>query len=90
MNTKTKIVLGIIGAAAAGCAIGMLLAPEKGSDLRKKIQKSASDWASSLADLIASGQEELKNLTSKATDVANDYSSQVGSTTRRVKEGMNS
>jgi gas vesicle protein len=90
MNTKTKIVLGIIGAAAAGCAIGMLLAPEKGSDLRKKIQKSASDWASSLADLIASGQEELKNLTSKATDVANDYSSQVGSTTRKVKEGMNS
>ena len=90
MNTKTKIVLGIIGAAAAGAAIGMLLAPEKGSDLRKKIQKSASDWASSLADLIASRQEELKNLTSKATDVANDYSSQVGSTTRRVKEGMNS
>ncbi len=90
MNTKTKIVLGIIGAAAAGCAIGMLLAPEKGSDLRKKIQKSASDWASSLADLIATGQEELKNLTSKATDVANDYSSQVGSTSKRVKEGMNS
>ena len=90
MNTKTKIVLGIIGAAAAGCAIGLLLAPEKGSDLRKKIQKSASDWASSLADLIASGQEELKNLTSKAADVANDYSSQAGSTARRVKEGMNS
>jgi gas vesicle protein len=90
MNTKTKIVLGIIGAAAAGAAIGLLLAPEKGSDLRKKIQKSASDWASSLADLIASGQEELKNLTSKATDVASDYSSQVGSTTRRVKEGINS
>lgn len=90
MNTKTKIVLGIIGAAAAGAAIGLLLAPEKGSDLRKKIQKSASDWASSLADLVASGQEELKNLTSKATDVANDYSSQVGNTTRKVKEGINS
>ena len=90
MNTKTKIVLGIIGAAAAGCAIGLLMAPEKGSDLRKKIQKSASDWASSLADLIASGQEELKNLTSKATDVANDYSSQATNTARRVKEGMNS
>ena len=90
MNTKTKIVLGIIGAAAAGAAIGLLLAPEKGSDLRKKIQKSASDWASSLADLIATGQEELKNLTSKATEVASDYSSQAGSAARRVKEGMSS
>jgi gas vesicle protein len=90
MNTNTKIVLGIIGAAAAGAAIGMLLAPEKGADLRKRIQKSASDWASSLADLIASGQEELKNLTSKAADAANDYSSQASNTARRVKEGMNS
>jgi len=90
MNTKTKIVLGMIGAAAVGAAIGMLLSPEKGSDLRKKIQRSASDWASSLADLIASGKEELKNLTSKATDLANDYSSQAGNTARRVKEGVNS
>ena len=88
MNTKSKVILGLIGAAAAGAAIGLLLAPEKGSDLRKKIQKSASDWASSLADLIASGQEELKNFTSKATDAANDYTSQAGSAARRVKEGM--
>ena len=88
MNTNTKIVLGLIGAAAAGAAIGLLIAPEKGSDLRKRIQKSASDWASSLADLIASGQEELKNLTSKATDTANDFTSQAGNTARRVKEGM--
>ena len=36
MNTKTKIVLGIIGAAAAGAAIGLLLAPEKGSDLQEE------------------------------------------------------
>ncbi len=88
MSTKTKILLGLIGAAAAGAAIGLLLAPEKGTDLRKKIKKSASDWAASLADLIATGQEELKSFTSKATDVANDYSSQAGNAARRVKEGM--
>jgi len=88
MSTKTKIVLGLIGAAAAGAAIGLLLAPEKGSDLRKKIKKSAGDWAASLADLIATGQEELKNFTSKATNAANDYSSQASNTVRKVKEGM--
>ena len=90
MTTKTKVILGIIGAAAAGAAIGMLLAPEKGSDLRKKIKKSAKDWASHIADLVASGQEELKNLASKGSDVANEYASQAGNAARRAKESMSS
>jgi gas vesicle protein len=88
MTTKTKVILGIIGAAAAGAAIGMLLAPEKGSDLRKKIKKSAQDWANHIADLVASGQEELKNLSSKGADMVNEYGSQAANTARRAKEGM--
>jgi len=87
MSTKTKVILGIIGAAAAGAAIGLLLAPEKGSDLRKKIKKSAQDWANSIADLVASGQEELKNLASKGSDVVNEYSSQANNAARKA-QGM--
>jgi len=90
MTTKTKVILGIIGAAAAGAAIGMLLAPEKGSDLRKKIKKSAQDWASHIADLVASGQEELKNMASKGSDVANEYGSQAGNAARRAKDSITS
>lgn len=88
MTTKTKVILGIIGAAAAGAAIGMLLAPEKGSDLRKKIKKSASDWASHIADLVASGQEELKNMASKGSDLVDEYSSKAGNAARRAKESV--
>lgn len=87
MTTKTKVILGILGAAAAGAAIGMLMAPEKGSDLRKKIKKSAQDWANQIADLVASGQEELKNMTSKGSDLVNDYTSQAGNAARKAKEG---
>lgn len=87
MTTKTKVILGIIGAAAAGAAIGLLMAPEKGSDLRKKIKKSAQDWANSIADLVASGQEELKNLASKGSDMVNEYSSQANSAARKA-QGM--
>ena len=86
MSTKTKVILGIIGAAAAGAAIGMLLAPEKGSDLRRKIRESASDWANQIADLVASGQEELKNLASKGSDLVNDYSNQAGNAARKASE----
>ncbi|WP_315822208.1 YtxH domain-containing protein [Paraflavitalea speifideaquila] len=39
MTTTTKVLLGIVGAAAAGVVIGMLVAPDKGSELRKKDQK---------------------------------------------------
>lgn len=88
MTTKTKVILGIIGAAAAGAAIGMLMAPEKGSDLRKKIKKSAQDWANHIADLVASGQEEIKNLASKGADLANEYGSQANNAARRAKESM--
>ena len=38
MNSSTKVILGIIGAAAAGAVIGMLLAPEKGSDIRQRVK----------------------------------------------------
>jgi gas vesicle protein len=41
MTTGTKVVLGILGAAAAGVVIGMLIAPEKGSEMRKRVQKDS-------------------------------------------------
>ncbi|HET9430507.1 MAG TPA: YtxH domain-containing protein [Chitinophagaceae bacterium] len=65
MTTTSKIALGIVGAAAAGVVIGLLLAPEKGADMRKKIKKTAGDWADSLGHLFAKGEEELENLKEK-------------------------
>lgn len=78
MTTRTKLFLGIIGAAAAGVAIGMLLAPEKGTDIRRNISSKAGDWASNLGDLFANAKDELSNLKEKgakaASDMANRYS----------------
>jgi len=57
MSTTSKIVVGILGAAAAGVAIGLLVAPEKGSDMRKKLRKTAGGWVDSLGNLWARGKE---------------------------------
>ena len=62
MTTGTKVVLGILGAAAAGVVIGMLIAPEKGSDMRKRVQKTAGDWIDNLSNLFVKGKEELEEL----------------------------
>ena len=62
MTTGTKVFLGILGAAAAGVAIGMLIAPEKGSEMRQRIKKSAGDWIDNLSNLFVKGKEELEEL----------------------------
>jgi gas vesicle protein len=72
MNTKSKIILGLVGAAAAGVVVGLILAPEKGTDLRKKIGRTAGDWADHLTDLFADAKGELQNLKGKGTQAASD------------------
>ena len=61
MNTKSKVILGILGAAAAGVVIGMLVAPEKGKDSRKKIKKTAGEWADKLSHLWHKTKEAAEN-----------------------------
>jgi gas vesicle protein len=70
MNSTSKLLLAVLGAAAAGAIIGMLVAPEKGSDLRKKISDTAGDWSQQLGQLLASGKEQLNNLKNTVTNEA--------------------
>jgi gas vesicle protein len=70
MSARTKLILGLVGAAAVGVAIGILLAPETGANTRKKITDTASDWGSSLGDLFNSAKESVGNLRSKGSDLA--------------------
>ena len=43
MSNKSNVVIGIAAAAAVGAAIGFLFAPEKGTDLRKKVKQNRSE-----------------------------------------------
>ena len=62
MTSNTKIILGMLAAAAAGAAIGILLAPEKGSELRRKIKTGIDEVMEDVAELLALGKEEIKNM----------------------------
>ena len=59
MNSNAKTILGIIAAGAVGVAVGMLLAPDKGSNLRKSIKDSVDDLGDQLGDFISEGKEKL-------------------------------
>ena len=72
MTTRTKVILGLVGAAAAGVIVGLLIAPEKGSETRKRVGDTASDWAGRLSDLFTSAKGEVDDLTNKGTKVAKE------------------
>ena len=52
----TNVILGLAAAALAGAAIGMLLAPEKGSDYQKKIKDEANKWIDEVRKLVSNGR----------------------------------
>jgi len=72
MTTRSKVILGLVGAAAAGVIVGLLVAPEKGTDMRKKVGDTASDWAGRLSDLFTSAKGEVENLKTKGSNVARE------------------
>jgi gas vesicle protein len=88
MTTGTKVVLGILGAAAAGVAIGMLIAPEKGSEMRARIKKSAGDLVDNLSNLFVKGREELEELGSTAVDRGRQARAVVEDKVNRMKESV--
>jgi len=56
--------LGIVGAAAAGVVIGMLVSPDKAKQICNKLTSTVTDWAGDLKDSITktvSGVEEQVN-----------------------------
>jgi gas vesicle protein len=81
MTTRNKLLVGILGAAAAGIVIGLLIAPDKGKEMRKKIRKTAGDWADNLSQLwsrsksaTADGINELKEKVRQARSSAEEKS----------------
>ena len=51
------MILGLTVAAAAGAAIGMLLAPEKGTELQSKLRETTRTWLDELGQLVGAGKQ---------------------------------
>jgi len=60
MNNTTKILLGFIAGAAIGGALGILLAPDKGSETRRKIVEKGSDLGDSLSESLSGFGDTIK------------------------------
>ena len=86
MNDNSKVFAGIIAGLAAGAAIALLLAPEKGEDLRNRISdgvQGANDdlkdtfagLRSRVEDTLKSIEEDIRNLVSDQKDAVSETAS---------------
>lgn len=76
MDTKSKVVLGVLAGAAIGAVLGVLFAPDKGAETRKKIADSGSDLADEWKDKF---DEFLAGLNEKVQPVKEEWVEKVKS-----------
>jgi gas vesicle protein len=63
---SSKLMIGF----AAGVVVGMLFAPEKGDEMRRKLSKTGSDLKTKFNDFIDSLQNKVDDLSDEAEDFA--------------------
>ncbi|WP_432712272.1 YtxH domain-containing protein [Pedobacter sp.] len=65
MNDNSKVLIGLLAGLAAGAALGLLFAPEKGTDTRDRLSQSIKDLSDSIKDKAADEINNLANLKDK-------------------------
>ncbi len=68
MNDNTKVVVALLAGLAAGAALGILFAPEKGSETRDKLTESLKNLGDSIKETAAAEIDNLVGLKDKIVD----------------------
>jgi gas vesicle protein len=82
--SKGKVLLGLLTGVAVGAALGILFAPDKGWNTRKRISKKAEDLTNDLRekfdefiDMVSVKVDEAKSKVSDISDKAKDKADEV-------------
>lgn len=65
MNDNAKVVAALLAGLAAGAALGILFAPDKGSETREKLNDSLKDLGDALKERTAEQLDHLNDFKEK-------------------------
>lgn len=85
MNDNSKTVVALLAGLAAGAALGILFAPDKGDETRDKLSQSLKDLSDTVKDKAADELDALNNfkekvvssLKTKLRGIEEEYSDEV-------------
>ena len=80
---SSNVLLGMLGGLAAGAVLGVLFAPDKGVNTRKKIAQKSNDLKDNLTD---SFNDFVSNVEDKYKDLASKGSSMVDNATDNLEK----
>jgi gas vesicle protein len=63
MKSSGKILAAVAAGIAAGAILGILFAPDKGSETRRKISERGKRFSDDAKDLMQKGRDKLNDLT---------------------------
>jgi gas vesicle protein len=76
MNSS-KVLLGVLGGVAVGAIAGILFAPDKGSNTRKKLVDSGKDYVDNFKDKFDNLSQQVidkyENFVAEATEVVEKH-----------------
>jgi len=73
MNTTGKILTAFAVGAAAGAILGILFAPDKGSETRNKISEQGKKIADSIKEKANKTKEDLNDLKEEIKETVNNF-----------------
>ncbi|MGV3509569.1 MAG: YtxH domain-containing protein [Sphingobacteriaceae bacterium] len=68
MNDNTKVIAALLAGLAAGAALGILFAPERGSETRDKLNDALKNLGDAIKDRAAEEIDNLSNLKENIVD----------------------
>lgn len=85
MNDNTKVVAALLAGLAAGAALGILFAPEKGSETRDKINDSIKDLGDAIKE---KSSEQLNSMGDLADKLISTVKSKLNKAEHTIEEAI--